>query len=119
MVFNSYPSFLLFIPPVWLWMLWHFSALAYEMDIMLKSVSENNEEHIQLVRKAWKLFTSLTFACVISCIIHGLLAYYWWQSNYDQTVFWLLLLPGTVFILFSRLVEPYFCEWQAQVSVKK
>ena len=115
-LFGSYPAFLLFIPPVWLWMLWHFSALSFEMDVMLKTVSAKNEEHLELVRKAWKIFTRLTVAFVLSCCIHGLLVLYWSQSNYEPFWFWFLCAPAGIFIFFSRALEPSFCRWRDEVS---
>jgi hypothetical protein len=115
-IFGAYPAFLLFIPPVWLWMLWHFSAVAFEMDVMLKTVSAKNEEHLTLVRRVWRLFTHLTIAYVISCLIHGAMVLYWSQNDYPQPWFWASCLPAGVFIFFSRALEPYFCRWRAEVS---
>lgn len=107
----TYPIALIFIGPTWLWMLWAYSSLAYEMNGLLDAAKEDDDESIILAQRAWKAFTGNTFSFVIFFILSGWASIEWVKSDYDSTVFFWQFICGITYFSITSILEMRFLEW--------
>lgn len=119
MQYINYPIAFIFLGPIWLWMLWSFSSLSYEMEKLLQSATEDDEDSIAITKRAWNVFTGNTFVFMICFVSIGWFSYTWIQSNYDTESFLWQYFPAIIYVFITQILEAKFIRWNQNQITKQ
>jgi hypothetical protein len=85
---------------------------------MLVSLSAKDTHGIPLVQKAWKIFKLFLVLSILSCLLNGALAIFWWYEP-SPVRFFMMILPGIAFSILARFAENRFEKLADQIEFFK
>jgi hypothetical protein len=104
----------LFLCPTWLWGLWHFCGLAFEMEFLLLHITEDHPL-LEQVKKSWKAFTGNLICFMFAFLGSGIVC---WQGISNALApKWLLYLfaPIALYVVITRQLEKRLLIYKQQL----